>query len=361
MATEKLAVVVFNLGGPDSPQAVRPFLFNLFNDPAILRLPNPLRWLLARLISWRRAPKSREIYDLVGGASPLLPETRNQAEALKQEIADLAAHVEVFVFMRYWHPMVAETVSEIRSFAPDRILLLPLYPQFSTTTTGTSVKAFRQEAVRQGLDVPMDSLCCYPAHHGFLDATVAKISAALDEASAHGAPRLLLSAHGLPQRTIDAGDPYQWQIEQTSMAIVEALDRPGLDWVTCYQSRVGPVKWIGPHTEQEVMRAGADEVPVVVAPIAFVSDHVETLVEIDIEFRELAESSGVPFFSRVPALAADCTFIRGLGDLVRGALERGDPVSDSGARTCPVRFGLCPNQTGVNVAPAAPGQAAATQ
>lgn len=348
MADNKLAVVIFNLGGPDSPEAIQPFLFNLFNDPAILRLPNPMRWVLAKLISWRRAPTSKEIYDQVGGKSTLLPATEEQAVALKTEIKDLADNVEVFVFMRYWHPMVAETVAKIKSYDPDRIILLPLYPQFSTTTTGTSVEAFKKEAVRQGLTAPQDSLCCYPLHHGFLDATVKNISKALDEASAHGTPRLLLSAHGLPQRTINAGDPYQWQVEQTSMAIVEALGRPGLDWVTCYQSRVGPVKWISPHTEDEVMRAGQDGAPVVIAPIAFVSEHVETLVELDIEFRDLAAKTGVPFFSRVPAVAADCTFIRGLGELVRGVVGKEDTVSDIGSRRCPMSFGTCPNHRGVN-------------
>ena len=348
MSDQKLAVVIFNLGGPDSPEAIQPFLFNLFNDPAILRLPNPMRWILAKLISWRRAPTSREIYDQVGGKSTLLPATEEQAKALKAEIQDMADDVEIFVFMRYWHPMVEETVAKIKHYNPDRILMLPLYPQFSTTTTGTSVQAFQKEAARQGLDVPQDTLCCYPLHHGFLDATVANITKALDEASAYGTPRLLLSAHGLPERTINAGDPYQWQVEQTSMAIVEALARPGLDWVTCYQSRVGPVKWIAPHTEDEVTRAGADGVPIVIAPVAFVSEHVETLVELDIEFREMAEASGVPFFARTPAVAADCTFIKGLGDLVRGALGAGEVVSDKGSRRCPMKFGTCPNTKGVN-------------
>lgn len=344
----RLAAVIFNLGGPDSPEAIQPFLFNLFNDPAILRLPNPLRWCLAKLISWRRAPISKEIYKQVGGQSPLLPYTEDQAAALKTEIEGFADHVEVFIFMRYWHPMVEETVGKIKAFDPDRIVMLPLYPQFSTTTTGTSLKAFDKEAQRQGLDAPRSTICCYPLHHGFLDATVANIRKALEEASQHGTPRLLLSAHGLPERTVKAGDPYQWQMEQTSMAIAEALDVPDLDWLTCYQSRVGPVKWIPPYTEDEVRRAGEDGVPIVIAPIAFVSEHVETLVELDIEFRELAEESGVPHFSRVPAVAADCTFIRGLGDLVRGALDHDGVASDIGVRRCPMDQSTCPNRVGVN-------------
>lgn len=344
--TGRLAVVIFNLGGPDSPEAIQPFLFNLFNDPAILRLPNPLRWCLAKLISWRRAPTSKDIYKLVGGQSPLLAYTEDQAAALKAEIEGFADHVEVFIFMRYWHPMVEEAVSKIKAFNPDRIVMLPLYPQFSTTTTGTSLKVFAKEAQHQGLTAKRHTICCYPLHHGFLDATVANIKAAMDEARQHGTPRLLLSAHGLPERTVKAGDPYQWQMEQTSKAIADALDQPDLDWVTCYQSRVGPVKWIEPYTEDEVRRAGEEGVPVVIAPIAFVSEHVETLVELDIEFRELAEEAGVPHFSRVPAVAADSTFIRGLGDLVRVALDWDHVASDIGARRCPMAHGTCPNRVG---------------
>lgn len=336
-------MVVFNLGGPDTPEAIRPFLLNLFNDPAILRIPNPFRWVAARLITARRASTTAGIYEKVGGGSAILPQTVEQAEALKKEIADTAEQVEVFVFMRYWHPLVSETVTRIRQFAPDRIVLLPLYPQFSTTTTGTSIKAFREAARKQGLGAPQDVVCCYPAHHGFLDTTTAHIRESLDEASQYGAPRLLLSAHALPQRTINAGDPYQWQVKMTSTAIVEALGLPELDWATCYQSRVGPVKWIGPSTEDEVRRAGAAGRPVVVVPIAFVSEHVETLVEIDMELRDIAGETGVPFFTRCPAVAVDCDFIRGLGDLVRGAIGRQGVASDIGVRRCPMQFGTCPN------------------
>ena len=339
----RLAVVIFNLGGPDTPEAIRPFLLNLFSDPAILRMPNPFRWIAARLITGRRAATTAEIYDKVGGGSSILPATVEQAEALRKEIADSAEQVEVFVFMRYWHPLVTETVSRIKDFGPDRIVLLPLYPQFSTTTTGTSIKAFREAAREQGLRAPQDIVCCYPAHHGFLDATAANIRNALDEASHYGAPRLLLSAHALPQRTINAGDPYQWQVEMTSAAIVEALDRAGLDWATCYQSRVGPVQWIGPSTESEVRRAGAAGNPVVVVPIAFVSEHVETLVEIDMELREVAGETGVPFFTRCSTVAVDCDFIRGLGDLVRAAIGKEGVASDIGPRRCPMQFGACPN------------------
>jgi ferrochelatase len=346
---KKLAVVLFNLGGPDSPEAVRPFLFNLFNDSAIIRLPKPFRWLIASIISTSRAPKSRKLYELVGGKSTLLPATEQQANALKVNIHNLAEHIEVFICMRYWDPMVPEVVGKIKSFAPDRIALLPLYPQFSTCTTGTSIKAFEREMQRQEVNIPRDTLCCYPTHSGFLDATIANIKSELVKARQFGSPRVLLSAHGLPQKIIDSGDPYQWQVEQTSMAIVDALDDPDIDCVTCYQSRVTPVKWIGPYTENEVRRAGQDKVPIIIVPIAFVSEHVETLVELDIEFKQIADEQQVPFFSRVPAVAADCKFINGLGDLVRQTLSaRDEIISDMGHRRCPVKYTNCPNKVGAN-------------
>ena len=345
---DRLAVVLFNLGGPDSPEAVRPFLFNLFNDPAIILLPSFLRWAIAQFISRKRAPLSREIYAQIGGQSNLLPNTLEQAEALKAELAGMPQAVEIFVFMRYWHPTAREVVSQIKAFDPDHIVLLPLYPQFSTTTVGTGIQAFEAEVARVGLRATRETICCYPSHFGFLDATVENIRQALDEARPHGRPRLLLSAHSLPEKTIAAGDPYQWQVEQTSRSIVDALEQADLDWVTCYQSRVGPLKWIGPELEEEVRRAGRDGVPVVIAPIAFVSEHVETLVEIEKDCREVARQSGVPHFVRVPAVASHCTFIHGLGDLVQRALGQGTVCSDEGPRHCPHAFKACPNTFGRN-------------
>ena len=345
---KKLAVVLFNLGSPDSPEAIKPFLFNLFSDPAILKVPNPLRWILASLLSWSRTSKTKELYARIGGQSKLLEHTKAQALELHHNISDMAEQVEVFIFMRYWHPFVDETVQQIKEFSPERIVLLPLYPQFSTTTVGTSLKAFHEEAARQHLNVPVDTLCCYPAHDAFIKATVEHVTKSMEEASAYGTPRLLLSAHGLPERTIADGDPYQWQVELTASALVDALALPNLDWVVCYQSRVGPVKWIGPFTEDEVEKAGKDGVPVVICPIAFVSEHLETQVEVDMELRAIAEKSGVPGFVRAPALVTNCTFIAGLGDLVRQTLFSGAPRSYTGKRICPNSATACPEQFGRN-------------
>lgn len=323
----KTAIVLFNLGGPDTPAAVQPFLFNLFNDPAIIRIPNPFRWGLAKVISKRRAPIAREIYENLGGGSPLLPNTQAQARALETalisgEPEQQANDFKVFIAMRYWHPFADETVREVKDYAPDQILLLPLYPQFSTTTTGSSVTDWNRAAAKVGLDVPTKTLCCYPADPGFVSEVVTRLRKALDEfAESDPKPRVLFSAHGLPKKIVEAGDPYQEQVEESTAAVVEALGLPDLDWIVCYQSRVGPLEWIGPSTESEIERAGKNKVPLIVVPIAFVSEHSETLVELDIEYRELAEKEGVPKYVRVPTVDDGPAFIEGLAARVRGALD----------------------------------------
>ncbi len=324
------AVVLFNLGGPDSPAAIQPFLFNLFSDPAIISLPNPLRWLLAKRISARRAPVAREIYANIGGRSPLLELTQAQAEAL--QIA-LGEDYRVFVCMRYWHPMSRTVAKDVAAWQPDEIVLLPLYPQFSTTTTASSVADWK----RQGPDIQTAIIGCYPTQEGLVRAQAEVAADALDGLER---PRLLFSAHGLPEAVIERGDPYQWQVEETAAAIVAALGRDGLDWAVCYQSRVGPRRWIGPSIDDEIRRAGKDGVPLVVLPIAFVSEHSETLVELDIEYRALAESVGVPAYERIPALGTSPAFIDGLAALVRAA-KAGPPRSQDASRLCPARFSRC--------------------
>jgi protoporphyrin/coproporphyrin ferrochelatase len=313
----RIAVVLMNLGGPDSLDAVKPFLFNLFRDPAIIRLPAPLRLPLAWLVARGRTSAAREIYARLGGASPLLANTEAQARALEAALGD---QYRCFIAMHYWHPTSSEAACRVAEWGPDEIVCLPLYPQFSTTTTASSLADWRRAAVRQGLDRPTRSVCCYPAERGFIDAVAGLIRPALAEASADGrAPRLLLTAHGLPKRIVRAGDPYPSQVEMTARAVVATLARPGLDWQVCYQSRVGPLAWIGPATDMEIRRAGRDGVPLVVAPISFVSEHSETLVELDIDYRHLAESSGVPTYYRVATVGVEPRFIGALAALVRGA------------------------------------------
>jgi ferrochelatase len=340
----RLAVVLFNLGGPDSPDAVRPFLFNLFNDPAIVGAPGPVRWLIARLLSARRAPTAREIYARLGGRSPLLELTERQAAALEATLRDRGEEARTFVAMRYWHPLSGETAAAVKAFAPEEIVLLPLYPQFSTTTTGSSLLDWRRAATAAGIETPTFAACCYPTQAGWIAALAHLTAAGLKEAAAagKGRPRVLFSAHGLPKKVVAAGDPYQWQVEATAAAVAGRMAVEDLDWRVCYQSRVGPLEWIGPSTEDEIRRAGADGVPVVVVPVAFVSEHSETLVELDVEYRHLAGAAGVPAYVRAPAVGTDPAFIGGLAEVVATARRLRQPVcSAAGGRTCPARFGRC--------------------
>ena len=344
----RTAVVLFNLGGPDRLESVRPFLFNLFYDPAITEMAAPFRWLFAKLITARREKAVQANYALMGGKTPLLAETLAQMQALEAALAGSRAElgeVRCFMAMRYWHPLSEAAVAEVAAWRPDRILLLPLYPQYSAATTGSSLAAWREASRAAGLDVPTRTVCCYPLEPGFVQAHVALIREAWPQAAAAGRPRLLFSAHGLPEAFIKKGDPYQWQIEQTCAAVAEALEIADLDWQICYQSRVGPQTWIGPFTDREVERAGADGVPLVVCPIAFVSEHIETLVEMDDEYAALAAQSGVPIYVRVPTLSARPEFIEALAALVRRHLAASSSEGLSGAdltRLCPARFQRCP-------------------
>ena len=344
---KRLAVVVFNLGGPDKPDAVEPFLFNLFNDSAIISLPGIFRIPLAKFISWRRAPVARNIYKHIGGKSPLLEETQAQAEALRQKLLGLGDEVRVFIAMRYWHPFSAAAAREIKAFDPDQIILLPLYPQFSTTTTGSSLKEWNRAASDAGLDKPTRAVCCYPCEEGFIQGLAELIGPAIAKTEAKKSVdkpvRVLFSAHGLPEKIIARGDPYQWQIEQTAEAVVAAMGWPDLDWTVCYQSRVGRLKWIGPSLDDELKRAARDGVSVVVVPVAFVSEHSETLVELDIEYRAMAKELGVPAYVRVAALSVQEDFIGGLARTVETGMAAGEAIGcQAGVRQCPSGFAGCP-------------------
>lgn len=339
-ATRRVAVVLMNLGGPDSPGAVRPFLFNLFNDAAILELPQPLRWLLAQIISRRRAPFARANYARIGGASPLLANTQAQAGALQAELRDLVG-AKIFIAMRHWRPFTDDAARAVKNFAPQEIVLLPLYPQFSGTTSGSSLRAWDKAAKRAGIAVPAHAICCYPDEPGFAAAAAGLIDGALRQAKRAGTPLLLLSAHGLPQRTVDRGDPYRYQVERSAAAVLAALARRDASWAgieheICYQSRVGPLQWLKPYTEDAIRRAARAKRAIVLFPIAFVSEHSETLVELDIDYKRIAEAEGAPGYRRVPAVGTDPAFIQGLAALVRAALARAPcAASSTGARLCP--------------------------
>ncbi len=336
----KLAVVLFNLGGPDSPEAVEPFLRNLFSDPAIISLPAIVRLPLARSIARRRALVARKIYEHMGGRSPIFEETRRQADALEAALSKDGVQAKAFVAMRFWHPFSDGAARAAAAFEPDKIVLLPLYPQYSTTTTASSLKDWARAAKKCGLRAPTSFVCCYPWGAGFVDATKARIREAMAGARGDVSYRLLLSAHGLPKRTIAKGDPYQWQVEQSAAAIVKALDRPELDAVVCYQSRVGSLQWIGPATDAEIVRAGQDGKGVIVAPIAFVNEHSETLVELDIEYRKLALEAGVRDYRRAATVGIHPDFINGLAGLVQAAAQ-GKTVTCGDGRICPSTHERC--------------------
>jgi ferrochelatase len=283
-------------------------------------------------------------YAKLGGRSPLLELTRAQAHALEAALPEF--DTRCFIAMRYWHPFSLEVAREVKAWRPDEIVLLPLYPQFSTTTTGSSLTAWREAAVRVGLAVPVTTICCYPDMPLVTAALVATIRAAWDEARQRVPDhpvRVLFSAHGLPEAIVQAGDPYQWQVERTVEAVMRAWRDQRIDWTICYQSRATPQKWLEPSTEHEIERAAREGVALVVVPIAFVSDHSETLVELDIDYRDLAERLGVPFYTRVPTQNADPGFIGAQASLVRASRAAGPGVfSHAGGRICPAGFSGCP-------------------
>jgi ferrochelatase len=340
----KVAIVLFNLGGPDRPEAIRPFLLNLFLDPAILRVPFFVRPFLARIITRARVAPATANYALLGGKSPLLGLTQEQAAAL--EAALPGTQTRCFIAMRYWHPFSLEAARAVKAWGPDQVVLLPLYPQYSTTTTGSSLIAWRQAAARVGLAAKTTTLCCYPTDPAYAAATAALVKAGYERARASLDPavplRVLFSAHGLPEVIVKGGDPYQWQVEQTVAAVMAAWGAT-VDYTICYQSRATPQKWIDPSTDSEVERAARDKTAVLVVPIAFVSEHTETLVELDVEYRDLAVKLGVPGYFRVPTQNADAGFIASLAGLVRHALACGPGLcSASGGRLCGVQHGGCP-------------------
>lgn len=341
----KLAVVLFNLGGPDCPEAVEPFLRNLFSDPAIITLPGFLRLPLARLVASRRAPIAREIYAKIGGRSPILEETEAQARALERALAREGIEARAFIAMRCWKPFSDETAKAVAAWGPDQTVLLPLYPQYSTTTTASSFNDWDRAAARAGLAGAQARICCYPDEPGFVAAVAALLRDALAQRKPGLAYRVLLSAHGLPKRVVARGDPYQNQVETSAAAIMKAVGDDELDWTVCYQSRVGPLEWIGPATDAEIRRAGSEGKALIVVPIAFVSEHSETLVELDIEYAKLARESGVADYIRVPTVSTRAEFIDGLARLVMRAADPGGRATERrricppGARYCGFREG----------------------
>ncbi|MFY9589241.1 ferrochelatase [Rickettsia endosymbiont of Halotydeus destructor] len=339
--SKKIAIVLFNLGGPDSLKSVKPFLFNLFYDKAIINLPNPLRFIIAKIISITRNKKSQKIYSLIGNKSPLLAETKEQKLALTEELQkNIKEDFEIFISMRYFSPTSKEITKQIEKYQPSEIILLPLYPQFSSTTTGSSIKDFINNF---NSNIEVKTICCYPVQEDFIRSHISLIKEKLIDKVNF---RMIFSAHGLPEKIIKAGDPYQWQIEQTVRSVVKGLNIDDLDYKITYQSKVGPVEWLKPNTEDEIEIAGKLKKNIIIVPIAFVSEHVETLVELDMEYKLIADKYGIDY-TRIPTLRVTKNFIKGLAKIIskliniKASQDNNLIVSAEGKRICPEKFTMC--------------------
>jgi ferrochelatase len=321
----RVGVLLLNLGGPDEINDVRPFLYNLFSDPEIIRLPFP--WLqspLAWLISTLRTKKSQENYLQIGGGSPLRKITEAQAEALEDQLQALEHEVRVYTGMRYWHPFTEEALVQIKRDRIEKLVILPLYPQFSISTSGSSFRLL-EKLWQEDPDLRKIEYTVIPSWYsqpGYLEAMADLIAQELAQFSEPDQVHIFFSAHGVPLSYVEeAGDPYQDEIEACTELIMQTLNRPN-DYTLAYQSRVGPVEWLQPYTEDALENLAAQGVQdLLVVPISFVSEHIETLQEIDIEYREVAEEAGIENFQRVPALNTHPVFIQSLANLVTQSLE----------------------------------------
>lgn len=331
--SRKVAVVLFQLGGPDSLEAIEPFLYNLFCDPDIIDFPGAFlgRKLLAKLISKSRSKAVAEHYKEIGGKSPILELTKQQANALEESLKQQGLDAKVFVAMRYWHPLTDEVVRDITKERFERVILLPLYPQFSKATTYSSMNEWNRQTATVGLyNTPTQLICCYPNYPQMIEAFVENINATFTRFSNAKQEEidLLFSAHGVPLEFINNGDPYQLQIEETVQRIVER-GKWGSPHILCYQSKVGQQEWLGPSLLEMIeRRARQGRKKLLVAPIAFVTEHIETLHEINIEAREHAEHHGIEQFEMMPALNDHPKFIACLTDLVLARIHsKVDPIS----------------------------------
>jgi ferrochelatase len=324
-ATGRIGVLLLNLGGPDHLEDVRPFLYNLFSDPEIIRLPFP--WLqrpLAWLIATSRARKSKENYKQIGGGSPLRRITEEQGRALQRVLQERGHDAQVYIGMRYWHPFTEEAIARIKRDNVERLVILPLYPQFSISTSGSSFRLLEQIWDEEFGSHPIDHtvIPSWYGRPGYLQAMADLIANELDQLDQPNEAHVFFSAHGVPLSYVEeAGDPYQQEIEHCTELIMQTLNRPNT-YTLAYQSRVGPVEWLKPYTEDAIAELGEQHTEtLVVVPISFVSEHIETLQEIDIEYRELAEEAGIHHFHRVPALNTHPIFIDELANMVVEALD----------------------------------------
>lgn len=328
-STDTVGVLLLNLGGPDTLDDVQPFLYNLFADPEIIRLPKSLQFLqpaIAQIISTLRAPKSAEGYKSIGGGSPLRRITDEQAEALAAALRQKGQAANVYVGMRYWHPYTEEAIEEIKQDGVGRLVILPLYPQFSISTSGSSFRLLEQ-LFKQDTSLSKLKHTVIPSWYqrkGYVNAQADLMMQELAKFQDPESVEIFFSAHGVPTSYVEeAGDPYREEMEECVALIMDEMKRRGCNQhhTLAYQSRVGPVEWLKPYTDDSIREIGARGVKsMLTVPISFVSEHIETLEEIDMEYRELAHESGIDNWGRVPALNTNPVFINDLADAVVEAL-----------------------------------------
>lgn len=317
------AVVLLNLGGPDSLDAVEPFLYNLFCDPFIIDLPLGFlfRKPLAKRISSKRSKEVRHFYQLIGDKSPLLELTQQQAQALERRLKEFG-HYKVFIAMRYWHPFTEEAMQEVRESGAISVVLLPLYPQYSRTTSTSSIAEWKRLARKHGVDkIPTRIIPSFHNDTNYIAAVAENLRRCLKEnwQPQETQPHILFSAHGVPVSVIEGGDPYKAQMEETVRLVMEAIQYSH-PHILCYQSKVGKAEWLKPSTEETIKSLASKGVKdMLVVPIAFVSDHSETLYELDILLKGVAMEAGVKKYVRVPSLNSSPRFINALAELVRNA------------------------------------------
>ena len=320
----KLGVLVFNLGGPESLRDVKPFLYRLFSDPEIIRIRwSPLRKVVAYAIATLRKNKSQGYYKLIGGGSPLRRLTEEQAAALESELRRRGLDAQCFVGMCTWKPLLSEAVQRVEQSSVDRLVIMPLFPQYSFTTTRAGTEALRKLLGKSARLKALNTtwISTWAEHPTYIESFCSSIERELAKFSEPDKVQLLFSAHSIPESYVREGDPY---LDQTKASMERIMDRLGRKnpYQLSFQSKIGPVKWLEPATNTVLVEYGKRGVAnVLVVPISFVSEHIETLYELDILYQKVANDAGIPNFRRVPALNSDPLFIRALADIIQESLQ----------------------------------------
>ncbi len=340
-----------NLGGPERIKDVGPFLYNLFSDPEIIRLPipffqKPLAWLISTL----RSTKSQEAYLSIGGGSPLRRITEQQARELQSKLREKGLNATTYIAMRYWHPFTESAIADMKADGIQQVVVLPLYPHFSISTSGSSFRELKKlrDCDSEFKKIPIRCIRSWFTQAGYIQSMVELISEQILLCNSPTNAHVFFTAHGVPKSYVEeAGDPYKKQIEDCALLIVQELQKYlnfTNPYTLSYQSRVGPEEWLKPYTEEVLENLGQSKIEeLVVVPISFVGEHIETLQEIDIEYKEIAENAGIKNFRRVKALNTYPTFINGLSDLVISCLD--EPiVSLDQASELPSKIKLYPQE-----------------